>query len=98
MEENIRISPPEVRRDIEETVRVLPRLCPVVVVVVVWKLTYAWLGVQEKRFIELSLEDDLANIEATYMSHSDSPRGHFWVLVEEIDGMWLFSCCRCNSS
>jgi hypothetical protein len=41
---------------------------------------------QERKFIEWSLQDDLADIDAVYMSCTASPRSHFWVLVECIEG------------
>ena len=41
---------------------------------------------QERKFIEWSLQDDLADIAAVYMSCTESPRSHFWVLVECIEG------------
>jgi hypothetical protein len=41
---------------------------------------------QERRFIEWSLHDDLADIDAVYMACTTSPRSHFWVLVECIEG------------
>lgn len=40
----------------------------------------------ERRFIEWSLHDDLADIDAVYMACTTSPRSHFWVLVECIEG------------
>lgn len=40
----------------------------------------------ERKFIEWSLQDDLADIDAVYMSCTASPRSHFWVLVECIEG------------
>merc|ERR1711879_201186 len=40
----------------------------------------------ERKFVEWSLNDDLADIDAAYMACTTSPRSHFWVLVECIEG------------
>jgi hypothetical protein len=50
---------------------------------------------QLDKYIEDSIADDLANVDKVYFNRTEGPKGNFWVITEQTEG--LASVLFCSS-